>query len=87
MNRTTHARLRILASLMEPGKTVKCGKLADELEVSYKTVQRDLELARDQLAWPVTSFVGVGWMLTAPLNLCDCCMAARKRLTTNYHGN
>lgn len=67
------ARLRILAREMQPGKMVQANKLAAVLEVSTKTIYRDLMMARNQLGWPLESFCGQGWMLTAPLTLCDGC--------------
>ncbi|MBV9657014.1 MAG: WYL domain-containing protein [Verrucomicrobia bacterium] len=49
-----HERLQVAGTGSAAGsKAVNCTVLAEELEVSYKTVRRDLEFMRDQLSLPI----------------------------------
>ena len=72
-NRVISARLQIYASMLVPGEIVTNRRLADAVEISCKTVQRDLDHARLYLAWPLEALMGKGYRLTAKLTLCACC--------------
>lgn len=47
------ARMMLMHERLKAGRYPNCRKLADELEVSSKTVQRDLEFMRDRLGLPI----------------------------------
>lgn len=55
-----------------PGEAVKCGIIAGELEVSRKTVQRDVDFMRDRLQLPIQTKHN-GYLVAAPVALCACC--------------
>jgi proteasome accessory factor B len=46
-------RMRHIARLIMQGKTFTCVKLADELEISRKTVERDIDFMRDRLGYQI----------------------------------
>src|SRR3954466_9104632 len=46
-------RMLQLHQQLQAGSFPNCRKLADELEVSTKTIQRDLDFMRDQLGLPI----------------------------------
>src|ERR1700753_498197 len=47
------ARMMRLHEKLKAGAFPNCRKLADELEVSPKTIQRDIDFMRDQLNMPI----------------------------------
>jgi proteasome accessory factor B len=47
------ARMRQLHQQLQAGRFPNCRKLADELEVSTKTIQRDIDFMRDRLGLPI----------------------------------
>ena len=47
------ARMLQLHQQLQAGSFPNCRKLADELEVSTKTIQRDIDFMRDQLGMPI----------------------------------
>lgn len=53
MNRPLMARLQLIDARIRSGRFPNARTLAQELEVSVRTVQRDLELLRDQLGAPL----------------------------------
>ncbi len=52
-NRPAAVRMKRLFDLLKKGEFPNCQKLATELEVSAKTVQRDIDCMRDQLGLPI----------------------------------
>ena len=52
-NRPAAVRMKRLFDLLKKGEFPNCQKLAAELEVSAKTVQRDIDCMRDQLGLPI----------------------------------
>ena len=57
-----------LHGLLQAGRFPNCRRLAKELEVSAKTVQRDIEFMRDQLELPIDySAAGRGFFYTRPV--------------------
>lgn len=71
------ARLCALARALSELDCPSMEVLAIELELSYKTVQRDLQLAQDRLGWPVEyDAKRYGWRLTSNIVLCNCCARA-----------
>jgi len=66
------ARLCLEAGILQEGKLVNAWTMADRLEVSVKTVYRDMEFVMDRLGWPVESSPR-GYKLTGPLCLCAAC--------------
>ena len=47
------ARMHRLHAILEAGHFPNCRQLAQELEVSPKTVQRDIDFMRDQMEFPI----------------------------------
>lgn len=82
-HRPAIARIKKIAALLSDGKHVSGAKLAAELEVSPRTVTRDLDFMRDQLELPIEtdgcanhSLRGRhGYYFTQPVQLCACCSA------------
>ncbi len=52
-SRPPYARMLRLHELIQAEKFPNCRTLAEELEVSSKTIQRDIDFMRDQLAMPI----------------------------------
>lgn len=52
-NRPAVIRMKRLFDLLKKGRFPNCQKLASDLEVSPKTIQRDIEVMRDQLGLPI----------------------------------
>jgi len=71
------ARLQHIAASLNIRKRTSISQLADELEVSSRTIQRDLDHMRDSLNLPVESD-HVGHFFSKPVSLC-CCCGKRKR--------
>ena len=71
-NRTALARVAHISAALTVRKRTTAGMLAVELEVSDKTIRRDLEFMRDQLGLPVDRDVA-GFYFTAPVHLCRAC--------------
>src|SRR5437879_764928 len=46
-------RMMVVHAHLQAGRLPNCRKLAGELEVSSKTIQRDIEFMRDRLALPI----------------------------------
>ena len=53
LSRPPLARMLRLHGLLQAGRFPNCRRLAEELEVSTKTVQRDIDFMRDQLELPI----------------------------------
>ena len=51
--RPPYARMIKIHELLASGKYPNCSVLAGEFEVSYKTVQRDIDFMRDQMSLPI----------------------------------
>ena len=51
--RPPYARMVKIHELLAAGKFPNCSTLADVFEVSYKTVQRDIDFMRDQMLLPI----------------------------------
>lgn len=66
------ARLQHIAAALNTRKRTSIAMLADELEVSSRTIQRDLEHMTDSLRLPIDADV-MGHYFTEPVNLCRCC--------------
>lgn len=71
------ARVQHIAAALNTKKRVTAESLADELEVSPRTITRDFEFMRSQLNLPVESD-SFGHFFAEPVNLCRCC-GRRKR--------
>ena len=78
--------------MLANGKHLTARQLAEQLEVSDKTIYRDLDFMRDRLGLPICTdakglgaagFIG-GYYFTERVNLCPCCLGlmARGGLTT-----
>ncbi len=52
-NRPAVVRMKRIFDLLKRGEYPNCQKIAQELEVSAKTIQRDLDCMRDQLGLPI----------------------------------
>lgn len=71
------ARLQHIAAALNIRKRTSITQLADELEVSTRTIQRDLAHMTDSLSLPIESD-HAGHFFSKPVNLCHCC-GRRKR--------
>ena len=76
-------RFQKIAARLASGKHFTGQALADELEVSRKTVERDIQFMRDRLELPIetdgSSFVeGSGFYFKAPVRLCPVCCHSTK---------
>ncbi|MCX6972529.1 MAG: WYL domain-containing protein [Verrucomicrobia bacterium] len=66
--RPPYARMIKIHELIAAGKFPNCSTLADVFEVSYKTVQRDIDFMRDQMMLPIDySSVQHGFHYTKPV--------------------
>jgi len=72
------ARVQHIAAALNCRKRCTLTQLADELEASTRTIQRDLEFMRDQLNLPVETD-HFGHFFAQPVNFCRCC-SRRKRM-------
>ena len=62
------ARMLQLHQQLQAGSFPNCRKLADELEVSTKTIQRDIDFMRDQLGLPIEyDQLHFGFIYTEPV--------------------
>lgn len=62
-------RMIRIHELMRAGKYPNCTTLASELEISYKTAQRDIDFMRDQWRLPIEyDFARRGFYYTAPVS-------------------
>lgn len=52
-SRPPYVRMMKIHELLAAGRFPNCSTLADEFEVSYKTVQRDIDFMRDQMMLPI----------------------------------
>lgn len=66
------ARLQHIAAAFNVRKRSTISQLARELEVSTRTVQRDIDHMRDALRLPIAADFA-GHFFTEPVNLCRCC--------------
>jgi len=66
------ARFSLEAGILQEGERVNAWTMADRLEVSVKTIYRDMEYAMYRLGWPVEASQR-GYKLTGPLCLCAAC--------------
>lgn len=71
-------RVQKIAAALNSKKRVTAAALADELEVTRRTITRDFEFMRDQLNLPVEAD-RYGLFFSEPVNLCQVC-GRRKRL-------
>ncbi len=53
MNRPSIERLFLILQMLEGGRVVPAGTLAVELDVSQKTIFRDMDFLRDRLQVPI----------------------------------
>ncbi len=68
LSRPPLARMLRLHGLLQAGRFPNCRRLAEELEVSCKTVQRDIDFMRDQLELPIDySAAERGFFYTRPV--------------------
>lgn len=68
LSRPPLARMQRLHGLLEQRLYPNCRRLAEELEVSPKTVQRDIDFMRDQLEFPIDySAAKRGFFYTRPV--------------------
>ena len=67
--RPPYARMIKIHELLAAGKFPNCTTLADVFEVSYKTVQRDIDFMRDQMLLPIDYDSGEhGFRYTKPVS-------------------
>jgi proteasome accessory factor B len=67
--RPPYARMIRIHELLSAGKFPNCSTLADAFEVSYKTVQRDIDFMRDQMMLPIDYDSGShGFRYTKPVS-------------------
>lgn len=71
------ARFSHIAAALNSRKRTPLALLAVELEVTRKTVQRDVDFMRDRLGLPIAAD-GDGHFFAEPVLLCACC-GRRKR--------
>ena len=72
------ARVQHIAAALTCKKRSTIAELADELEASTRTIQRDLDYMRDQLNLPIEADHW-GHFFSEPVNFCRSC-GRRKRL-------
>ena len=72
VTRTPIERFHRIAAALANRKRTTASFLAEELEVSRKTVERDLEFMRNRLALPIESDVAGHWF-SVKIKLCRCC--------------
>ncbi len=66
--RPPYARMVQIHDLIAAGKHPNCTTLADRFEVSYKTVQRDIDFMRDQMLLPIDySSAAHGFLYSKPV--------------------
>jgi predicted DNA-binding transcriptional regulator YafY len=65
-------RIQHIAAALTIRKRTTGALLADELEVSYKTVNRDIEFMRNSLSLPIESD-HEGYFFNGEVKLCRCC--------------
>jgi proteasome accessory factor B len=62
-------RMKMLHEKIQAGAFPNCRKLAEELEVSSKTIQRDIDFMRDRLNYPIEwDQAHLGFYYTAPVS-------------------
>ena len=67
--RPPYARMLKIHEMISAGKFPNCSTLAGDFEVSYKTVQRDIDFMRDQMLLPINyDSVQHGFHYTEPVN-------------------
>ena len=71
------ARIRHISATLNCRKRSTIADLAGELEVSTRTIQRDLDFMVDQLGLPIAAD-RYGHFLSEPVNLCRTCGRQRK---------
>ncbi len=71
------ARVQHIAAALNTRKRISIAMLAEELEVSSRTIQRDLDHMRDSLNLPIEADIA-GHFFSGPVNLCHVC-GRRKR--------
>ena len=62
-----------LVQLLPVGRRVTIQQLADDLEVSYSTVQRDLDFLQDRICAVTLDRTTHGVTLLSPVILCPTC--------------
>ncbi|MEI6034266.1 MAG: WYL domain-containing protein [Verrucomicrobiae bacterium] len=68
-SRPPYARMIKIHEMLAAGKFPNCSTLADVFEVSYKTVQRDIDFMRDQMMLPIDYSSGQhGFHYTKPVS-------------------
>ena len=79
-NRPALARFRVIAARLRQDRFITCAELSAELEVCYKTIERDLSFMRDQLELPIEGSVR-GFRYSRAVAICPCCQGQNvKRL-------
>lgn len=76
------ARVQHIAAALNVRKRTSISQLADELEVSSRTIQRDLDHMKDSLRLPIDADVQGHYFTDTP-NLCSVC-GKRKRPKGNH---
>lgn len=71
-SRTALARVAHISAALNTRKRTTAGLLADELEVSDKTIRRDLDFMRDTLNLPIDRDQA-GFYFTQPVQVCRSC--------------
>jgi predicted DNA-binding transcriptional regulator YafY len=71
-HRAAYARFQHIAAALTVRKRTTRSMLAEELEVSVKTVQRDMEFMRDRLNLPIAAD-DRGCYFSDEVKLCRCC--------------
>lgn len=71
-------RFRVLmARLLAARSPIPAQQLADELGVTYKTIDRDLNFMRDRLHLPIVAKRDGQW-LNEKIQVCPCCAGRMK---------
>lgn len=69
------ARFQFIAARLRTDRFITAGDLASQMEVSSKTIQRDLQFMRDRMELPIESSTcpGGGYRFTDPVAICPVC--------------
>jgi predicted DNA-binding transcriptional regulator YafY len=66
------ARVQHIVAALNTRKRTRIAQLADELEVSTRTISRDLDHLKDSLRLPIESDIA-GFYFTQPVQICRSC--------------
>jgi len=73
VTRTAIWRCSVILDRLRGGRVVRCGDLADELEVCERTVARDIAFMRDFWGVDVIGIGGAGYRFKAGPEKCPLC--------------